>query len=384
MSKAKRVGLEGSLFFKRSSGVGYYAKRLTEAAVRQDSDIDFEIVRHWLPGRKFSPPIKPTAHLSYRLVKWFPPMIYYQVFKRLNWFLPYDLVALRNYDAFLFFNFIAFPVRKRVKSVVVIHDLSFIRFPQFTQKKNLKFTPKLTERSVLRASHIITVSENSKKEIVDYYKLPESMVSVIYNAIDHTEFYPRSDAEIKKVTKKYKLPEDYIHIHGTIEPRKNIEGLLNAYAKLSQDLRDIYGLVISGGKGWNDESIYARIGELKASGHNIVLPGYIEAGDLPAIYSGASLFVLPSFYEGFGVPPLEAMACGVPTIVSDNSSLPEVVEGAAIKIKADDVKGLSIQMARVLNDKTLAKRLQSAGLKQAAKFSWDKSARELIKLINDL
>jgi glycosyltransferase involved in cell wall biosynthesis len=237
---------------------------------------------------------------------------------------------------------------------------------------------------VLRASHIITVSENSKKEIVDYYKLPESMVSVIYNAIDHTEFYPRSDAEIKKVTKKYKLPEDYIHIHGTIEPRKNIEGLLNAYAKLSQDLRDIYGLVISGGKGWNDESIYARIGELKASGHNIVLPGYIEAGDLPAIYSGASLFVLPSFYEGFGVPPLEAMACGVPTIVSDNSSLPEVVEGAAIKIKADDVKGLSIQMARVLNDKTLAKRLQSAGLKQAAKFSWDKSARELIKLINDL
>jgi glycosyltransferase involved in cell wall biosynthesis len=382
--KIMKVGIEGSLFFKRSSGVGYYAKRLTEAAARQDSEIDFEIVRHWLPGRKFTPPIKPTAHLSYRLIKWFPPMVYYQVFKRLNWFLPYDLIALKNYDAFLFFNFIAFPVRKRTKSIVVIHDLSFIHFPQFTQKKNLKFTPKLTERSVRRASHIITVSENSKKEIVDYYKIPESMVSVIYNAIDHKDFYPRGGSEIKKVIKKYNLPERYIHIHGTIEPRKNIEGLLNAYAMLGRELQENYGLVISGGKGWNDESIYKLIDELKAAGHNIVLPGYIETGDLPAIYSGASLFVLPSFYEGFGVPPLEAMACGVPVIVSDNSSLPEVVGDAAIKIKAGDTEGLAKQMQRVFEDDKLAGRLRKHGLTQAAKFSWDESAARLVELLETL
>ena len=107
-----RVGIEGSLFFKRSSGVGHYAKRLTAAASKLDSDVDFEIVRHWIPLKKFQPPIRPTKHLSYRLVKWFPPMVYYQVFKRLNWFLPYDLIALRKYDAFLFYNFVAFPVKK--------------------------------------------------------------------------------------------------------------------------------------------------------------------------------------------------------------------------------------------------------------------------------
>src|ERR1035437_9196758 len=136
-----RVGIEGSLFFKQSSGVGNYAKRLTETASKLESDVDFEILRHWIPFKKRRPPIKPNGHLRYRLVKWFPPMVYYQAFKRLNWFLPYDLIALRNYDAFLFFNFVAFPVRKRTKSLVVIHDLSFIHYPQFAQATNLEFMP---------------------------------------------------------------------------------------------------------------------------------------------------------------------------------------------------------------------------------------------------
>jgi len=379
-----RVGIEGSLFFKRASGVGYYAKTLVAAASKLDSDVNFEVVRHVLPWRKPDPPIKPTRHLDYRFVRWFPPAVYYQIFKRLNWFIPYDIVADRHYDAFLFFNFIAFPLRRRTKSVVVIHDLSFIKFPEFTQKTNLKFTTKLMKRSISRVDHIITVSENSRQEISDYYAVPSSKITVIYNGIDHADFHPRKAAEIDKCRAKYNLPDHYIHFHGNIEPRKNIVGLLEAYAKLPAELKSEYGLVISGGKGWNDHAIYSKISQLKASGHNIVLPGYIDAEDLPALYSGASLFVWPSFYEGFGIPPLEAMACGIPVITADNSSLPEVVGDAAIKIKAQDTPAITAAMANILSDKKLADDLRQKGLSQAAKFSWQESAKQLIKVLEDL
>ena len=379
-----KVGIEGSLFFKRSSGVGHYAKELIAAASELDSDINFEIVRHWLPFKKLQAPIPTNNHLSYRLVKWFPPMIYYQVFKRLDWFLPYDFVAAKKYDAFLFFNFIAFPLRKRTKSVIVIHDLSFIHFPQFTQKKNLKFTPKLMERSIKRANHIITVSQNSKKEIASYYKVPLSNITVIPNAVDHSHFYRRSQTEILRASKKYQLPSKYIHFHGTIEPRKNIEGILDAYAGLGADLQNQYALVLTGGKGWNDETIYNKIDKLKTDGLNIILPGYIDATDLPAVYSGASLFVWPSFYEGFGIPPLEAMACGVPVIVSDNSSLPEVVGSSAIMVRAEDTAAIIRDMTKVLSDKKLSGELRTKGLAQAKKFSWDKSAGKLIELLDTL
>src|SRR5581483_5153635 len=204
-----KVGVEGSLFFKPSSGVGHMAKRLVKAAAQLDHDLTFEIVRHRLPGQKFRPPLPPSKNLKYRLVKWFPPMVYYQIFKRLNWFIPYDWIALQKYDAFLFFNFIAFPLSRNTKSVIVVHDLSFIHFPQYTQAKNLKFTLKLMPRSIKRAYHIITISENSKKDVMEVYKVPESKISIVHNGVDHDKFYPRSAAQIAKVKKTYNLPDKY-------------------------------------------------------------------------------------------------------------------------------------------------------------------------------
>jgi glycosyltransferase involved in cell wall biosynthesis len=379
-----RVGIEGSLFLKRSTGVGYYAKMLTQAAAQVDSEVKFEIVKHVFPWSKPVPPLIPNEHLGYRFVRWFPPAVYYQVFKRLNWFIPYDLIALRRYKVFLFFNFTVFPVRRSCRSVVVIHDLSFILYPQFTQAKNLKYQTKLLPRSIRRASHIITVSENSKREIVEHYGVQPEMISVVSNAVDHDHFKPRPNNEVSKVRQKYGLPAKFIHFHGTIEPRKNVQGLLDAYANLPDHIRDDYALVLTGGKGWQDEAIYQRIDQLKSNGLRIVLPGYVDNEDLPAIYSAASLFVFPSFYEGFGVPPLEAMACGVPVISSNSSSLPEVVSEAAIKVSPKDTAEITKQIMRVLKDPTLAKTLSTKGINQAKKFSWDQSAKKLIKVLDDL
>jgi len=379
-----KVGIEGSLFFKRSSGVGLYAKELTKAAVALSQDVDFEIVRHVLPLNSPALPIAPSNHLHYRLVRWFPPVVYYQSFKRLGWFLPYDLFAARRYDAFLFFNFIAFPLRKHTKSIIVVHDLSFVHFPQYIQAKNLIYLKKFLPASIERAGHIIAVSDSTKKDIIQTYGVPNQKVSVIPNAVDHAHFYQRSSGEAEKVIKKYQLPKKYIHFHGTIEPRKNIVGLLDAYASLSAELTDEYGLVLTGGKGWKDEAIYKKVDELKAQNLNIVLPGYIDGDDLPAIYSGASLFVWPSFYEGFGIPPLEAMACGTPVITSNNSSLPEVVGDAAIMIKAEDNAAITKAMAKVLNNPKLAGELGAKGLAQSKKFSWDKSGQLLLDLLKGL
>jgi len=380
-----RVGVEGSLFFKPRTGVGQYAYKLTEAASKIDSPVRLEIVRHYLPFRKFTPPIAPTKQLSYRLVRWFPPAVYFQVFKRLGWFLPYDLISLRKYDTFLFFNFVDFPLRRKTKGIIVIHDLSFVHYPDYVQRKNLVYLRRFLPKSIERASHIIAVSEATRQDIIKTFSVAADKISVVPNAIDHAVFYPRSKAEIEAAKKKYGLPESYIHFHGTIEPRKNVEGMLNAYAKLPEEIRKQYALVLTGGKGWHDENILARAEELKTAGYNIVFTGYIGPDeDIAAIYSGASLFTLPSFFEGFGIPPLEAMACGVPVITADNSSLPEVVGDGAIKIKAEDTKELSRQIGEVLTNSKLAADLKDRGLAQAKKFSWEQSAQKLIEILESL
>ncbi len=379
-----KVGIESSLLFKPRTGVGQYAYKLTEAVSKIDSPIKFEVVRHYLPFRRFTPPIPPSSHLTYRIVRWFPPAVYFQVFKRLGRFLPYDLVALRNYDAFLFFNFVMFNLRKKTAGIVAIHDLSYIHFPDYVQRKNLLYLRRFVPKSIIESRHVIAVSDFTKKDILKNFEISASKISVVPNAVDHKHYYPRPANEVNRLRKKFDLPTKYILFVGTLEPRKNIVGILEAYAELKPELKSDYALVLAGGKGWNDESIGQKIAQLQANQERIILPGYVTDEDLPVLYSGASLFVFPSFYEGFGIPPLEAMACGVPLITSDNSSLPEVVGDAAIKIKADATDDLSRQIAAVLTDQKLAASLRAKGLTQARKFSWEKSAEQLIAVLEKL
>ncbi|MEX2006660.1 MAG: glycosyltransferase family 1 protein [Candidatus Saccharimonadales bacterium] len=380
----KRIGIEGSPFFGSPTGIGQYARRLITAASKLGSDTHFEIIRHWLPFKELRPPIAPNQRLSYRLVKWFPPAVYFQTFKRLGWFLPYDAIALRRYDAMLFFNFVVFPVRKKVKTIAFIHDLSFIHFSEYTQVKNLTYMQKFVPYSIDRASHIITISQSTKNQIVEHYKVSPGKISIITPAINHSQFYQRPMHEISEIRKKYKLPTKYILYASTLEPRKNIEGILRSYSALGDDLKMEYGLVLAGGKGWKDESIFKTIDELRSAGENIITTGYVPDEDLPAIYSGATLFVYPSFYEGFGIPLLEAMACGVPVITSNNTSLPEVVGSAAILVEAGDTTALSKAINKVLNNPERANLLREKGLAQAKKFSWEKSAKKLMAVLEKL
>jgi glycosyltransferase involved in cell wall biosynthesis len=271
-------------------------------------------------------------------------------------------------------------LRKKTRSIVTIYDLSYVYFNQFSTPKLKKYFNKLVPRSIRSASHIVTISENSKHEIMEYYKVSEEKIAVVNPAVDHTVFKPRPQEVSSNAAEKYKISKPYILSVCTLEPRKNLIGVLNAFEQLPEDIKSRYCLVLVGGKGWLDGELEAKFNKLSAK-YSLIRTGYVPDEDLPALYSGASVFVYPSFYEGFGMPPLEAMACGVPVITSDNSSLPEVVGGAGIMVSANDTPALAHQIERVLTDKKLAGSMRAKGLEQAKKFTWDKSALKLIDVI---
>lgn len=379
-----KVGVEGVPFFGNLTGVGQYAKRLVEAAskIESNNSTDFEIVRSLMPHRKFVAPIPPNKHLSYRIVRWLPPIIYYQMFKRLGWAPAYDLVALRKYDIFLFFNFVTFPLKRKTRSMVVVYDLSFIYHPGFTQDKNLPYMLKFVPRSIKQADQIITISENSKREIMEHYRVPEAKIAIVNPAVDHSVFCPQSDTPTESIRKKYKINKPYVLSVCTLEPRKNLIGTLNAFELLPESIKNSHSLVLVGGKGWLDGELESKYEQL-AKKYSLIKTGYVPDADLPALYSGASVFVYPAFYEGFGMPPLEAMACGVPVITADNSSLPEVVGDAAIKVRAADTSRLASEIENVLTNKSLADDMVKKGLVQSKKFSWDKSAKKLLDLLDE-
>jgi len=376
-----KIYIESSAIVNKRTGIGQYAKRLLEAATEIDKKNSYTLVafRHYISRRSLVLPIEPAHNLSYRFIRWLPAVIYYQLFKR---FVapPIDVIMGRQPDIFFFPNFVSWPVLNRKTLIIpAIYDLSFVHYAQYSSPQNKAYMLKYVPRTIARADHIITISENSKKEIVDYYNVDPEDVSIVTPAIDHAEYYPRSETEISTLKQKYGLPEHYFFFTSTLEPRKNVQGLLDAYAALPDKIRNKYGLVLAGMKGWVDHEIQLRLDKYRSL--NIIRTGYVDDSDLPGMYSGASLFIFPTFYEGFGIPPLESMACGVPVITSNNSSLPEVMGNAGVLL--DDLSGESIRDAIValINNPEEQAKLRAEGLKQAAKFSWKISAQNFIAVL---
>lgn len=380
------IFIEGSPLLKERSGVGQYTKRLTEAmaALAPSNDytvFGFRFLTKPVPKNVF----QQKFGIRYQFVRFLPGRVYNKLFKA-GLSLPVDLLfALKKPDIIWFPNFVAWPLaNKRVKSIITVYDLSFINYGQYSSPANRRYMLKFVPRSVAKADRVITISKNSRQEIAQAYGVNPAKIDVIYPAVDHREFYPRPASQIKEVARRYNLPKAYILFVGTLEPRKNVAGILDAYSALPASLRQQYGLVLAGGKGWLDEEIEHKITSCQEAGENIQKLGYVPDEDLPALYSGASVFVYPSFYEGFGIPPLEAMACGVPVVTSDNSSLPEVVAKAGRMVRADDIRAIKDAIADLLTDKKAADQLRRLGLERAKKFSWDKSAAEMLRIMEEL
>lgn len=374
-----KIFIEGSPLFVQRSGVGQYTKRLLDGAIARDTKDAFTVFGFLLAWKKRPTGLlKPAGNLHFRYIRYFPGKVYRGLFQ----FLiapPVDLLMAARADVVLFPNFVRWPLAFSKKSIVIVYDLSYINTSEHSASRLRNYLSRFVPKSIEQSDHVITISENSKKEIIDHYRVDPNKITIISPAVDHKIFTKQAPETVDSVLKKYDIGGKYILFTGTIEPRKNIIGILNAYAALPETIRSTFSLVLVGGKGWLDESIHRRLEELKKL--NIILTGYAPDEDLPGLYSGASVFIYPSFYEGFGMPPLEAMACGVPVITSNNSSLPEVVGGAGLMVEANDQSGLTNAIKTVLTDNNLAAELAQKGLVQAKKFNWDSSAVKLLEVI---
>jgi glycosyltransferase involved in cell wall biosynthesis len=268
---------------------------------------------------------------------------------------------------------------KKIKVVFTVHDLVAFLFPGKHNKK-ATFIEKMTLKKALgKAKRVVCVSRNTAKDLEEKFNYPASKTEIVYCAAGD-EYRQTEDTE--KVKKKYDLPKKFILGVGTIEPRKNFEGLIEAFRKIKNDIDDLY-LVIIGTKGWCTGEIEKLERDLEIK-NKIKFLGYAKYEDLVAIYNLAEIFVFPSIYEGFGMPPLEAMKSGCPVICSNTSSLPEVCGDSAYMVNPHDIRAIEGGIREILGDEKLREHLKNKGLKQAEKFSWEKSAQKLLELFENL
>lgn len=286
-------------------------------------------------------------------------------------------VELRRYavDLLHSMGFVS-PILNSVPSVVTIYDLSFDLYPGTLNRLNRLYLRLFTRLSVAKAIRVIAISQSTKRDTVEFLGVPEERVDVVYPGIE-SHFRPIDDpATLRDFQEQIGILDPYVLYMGTIEPRKNLGLLVRAFAKLRRKLNLPHKLVLAGPKGWQYEPIF-RVIEEEAK-DQVLMPGYISSQEQALWYNCADLFIYPSLYEGFGFPPLEAMACGVPVIVSDAASLPEVVGDAGLLVNSEDENGLVEAMERVLTDRDLHQALAAKGLRRAQEFSWETAAEQTL------
>ena len=258
--------------------------------------------------------------------------------------------------------------------VITIHDLTFFHNPSWFRFERVQYYRWAVTRSARNASRIIAVSTTTANEICTMLNVPADRIDVIHNGIDE-RYTPRDSGEQLAVQEKYRLPNRYFLFVGTIEPRKNVARIIQAWSRIATDVEE--DLIIAGREGWKVGPIRQEA-ELAGQAKRIHFPGYISDDDLPAVMSGATALVYPSLYEGFGIPVAEAMACGIPVLTSNVSSLPEVAGDAALTLDPTDIDALADGILRLATEAGLRAELSQKGLERAKRYTWSNAAQQTL------
>ncbi len=266
------------------------------------------------------------------------------------------------------------PRFSRVPYVVTIHDLSYLHFPELFKKNDLYQLTSWSKYSIISSVHIIAVSQTTKEGIVKFYNVQPSKITVSYEGYDKERFFPQPKNAIDKIKKKYKIAGDYVIFVGTLQPRKNIERLIEAFKSIDAKL------VIVGKKGWMYDQILEKSQKLGIT-DKVIFTDFVPDADLPALISGAKVYINPSLWEGFGIPVIEAQACGVPVVVSATSSLPEIVGDSAVFVDPTNVDSIAGGIGKVIADKKLRDKLAGKGFQNIKRFSWENCAAETLKVL---
>lgn len=357
------------------SGIGTYVYEIAKR-LHDDDELEFYGNIFNFAGRHdneeslngISIPVKVNKLIPYKIYRSFG-----------NFFrISYDDIFPPKADLTVFFNFIA-PPKISGCIMTAIHDLTYIHYPETMEKCNLRYLKKRLKDSAERSDKILTVSNFSKSEIQKYLEVPEEKIEIVHNAPSLS----KETADHARVTEKFGIHGDYILFVSTIEPRKNIVRLLHAFNYLRETKKIPHQLVLAGGKGWNNREIYQVAGQLKCA-DDVIFTGYVTAEEKNALYEYADAFIFPSIYEGFGIPPLEAMLKGCPVICANTASLPEVVGDAAVLINPFSIEEIAAGVLSVISDTKLRERLVQKGYERAKMFSWDKSARQLTAICKEV
>lgn len=366
-----RIAIDARLSFSFQGGITQYTLNLVRALAAVDRENIYTIFQRHGDQR-----IITSQDNFRRAYLWTPahhPLEQY--------LLSLELLVHHSFDLIHWTDFIP-PLYNHRPSVITVHDLAFLLYPHFLTRDSARYYG-LIDQAVRRADHIIAVSEATKRDLVRLTGTPPKKITVIYEAAEPI-YTPIHDQDVlNEIRGRYHLPDQYILFVGTIEPRKNLKTLIQAFDLLRTNYKSSAHLVIVGKRGWLYEDIDQLIDQLGIQ-DQIHFLGRVPTADLPLLYNAAQMLVLPSFYEGFGLPPLEAMACGIPVIVSNISAMPEVVGDAALRVEPEDVEGFAVAMNRLLTEDDLRADMIAKGRKRARCFSWQRAAQETIQVYQKL
>ncbi|MCB9454682.1 MAG: glycosyltransferase family 4 protein [Anaerolineaceae bacterium] len=362
------IGIDGRLTYYRTGGISTYIRRLIEALEILDTDNRYTVFH----SRK----AQDSLVTRFQQAKLWTPC--HHRLERTG--LTVELARF-NLDILHSPDFIP-PWHGAKRHVITVHDLNFLHYPDLLTAESRRYYNDQIVAAVRQADHILADSEATKADIVEMLGVPAAKITVHMLGVEE-RFRPLPDESLQTFYREYDLPAQYILFVGTFEPRKNIGGLLAAYRALRNELPDAPPIVLAGRRGWMFDETMARIRQMGLDAH-IHWRENIPDDALPALYNGAQVLVTPSFYEGFGLPALEAMACGTVPIVSNRSSLPEVVGDIGLQINPDDPTTLTQALYHALTDSGWLRRMQVAALERARLFTWSHTAAITLSVYRSL
>lgn len=366
----------------RPSGVNYLTDGLS-AELEKLQDDNFELGYFWLNflGRK-TPHNRNTnagfARKNLQQLGFVPQKLYAKlVYYRLAPPLP-----VRKADWLLYPNFYIWPTLGRSKKAVIIHDLCYLRYPEYVEDKNRLFLARVANDSIRKADLILVDSNFIADELVDLTNTPREKIHILNVPVDAKDFVRTEDGGTERLAERYGITKKYILSFGTLEPRKNLTTLVEAYCQLTPEIRNQYSLVLAGKWGWKIEGLRKLIEKRRSEGYDIITTDYVDHGDRATFYRNASYYAITTHYEGFGMPLLEALHCGIPTVSVDIPVLREVGGDACLwaqKTSAD----VAAKLTKLISDKKLSDKLSRLGPKQSEKFSWNDTAQNLRKKLEE-
>lgn len=359
------------------AGAGTYACQIAKSLQTIEPSHEYTYFYGYYSNRLIHPGEQPKSFYRFKEIVRKTPFLGTAA-RNASDFLNY--FSNRRFDLYFEPNFIPLKIQAR-RVVATILDFSFAKFPEWHPKDKVDYFKKHFWQKIKKADRIICISEFIKEEAIHEFGFPEEQLTTIHLGIDHGLFKRYPAQQLQPVKERYHLPENFILFVGSIEPRKNLKALLQAYQGLEAGVRREFKMVLVGFQGWANDQIMKMIEKLKP---DVSYIGYIPKEELAKIYNLARLFIYPSFYEGFGLPPLEAMACGCPVVVSKAASLPEVCGDAAYYVDPEKVTSIAGGISKVLNNEELRASQIKKGIAHADGFRWGKSALQHLHIFEEV